>query len=453
MTNSKLPSKWIKVTIGEILKSQSDGKLIHQGWSPRCHTKSAPEGEWGVLKTTAIQDGYYLEYANKHLPYDKKPKPRIEVKNGDLLMTNAGPRLRCGVTTLVKKTRSKLMLSGKMYRMRFNESYIYPKYIEACFQSNAVKKEIDSRKTGISESGLNLTQKRFLSVPLILCPHNEQIRIANKLDSLLGKLEATQKRLDKIPTLLKRFRQSVLAAAVSGELTAEWRELNNSIKWEEKTLLDVVLNKPRNGKSPRGVDYETPYKNLTLSAITLGYFVENKFKYINLDSISDDSYLWINNGDILIQRANSLEYVGVSAIYKGESKKYVYPDLIMKCTPNDLILGDYLHYSLLSKKTRKYFRDNATGTAGNMPKINQKTVSSTPINLPTISEQKQIVKKVESLFKLADKVEQQYQVAKQRTDKLTQSILAKAFRGELVPQDPNDEPASELLKRIKELKI
>jgi type I restriction enzyme S subunit len=88
-----------------------------------------------------------------------------------------------------------------------------------------------------------------------------------------------------------------------------------------------------------------------------------------------------------------------------------------------------------------------------LPKINQKGLSTIPVPVPPKLEQIEIVQRVDRLFKLADKVEKQHQAAKQRTNRLTQSILAKAFRGELVPQDPNDEPASELLKRIKELKV
>lgn len=443
----ELPQGWVETTIGDILQPQSDGKLIHQGWSPRCHPEPAGINDWGVLKTTAIQDGRFQESSNKKLPEDKSPKPRIEVQNGDLIMTNAGPRIRCGVTTLVKNVRPKLMLSGKMYRMRFNESYISPEYVEICLRSAAVRKQIDDRKTGMSESGLNLTQERFLTVPILLCPHEEQIRIADKVGTLLAKVDSAQARLEKIPHLLKRFRQSILAAATSGDLTGQWRLENKPNKWATVTLLDVIESPPRNGYSPKGVGYKTPVKNLTLSAVTKGYFVEDCFKYVDID-ISKDSHLWVKKNDILIQRANSIDYVGISSLYEGEDDSYIYPDLIMKCRANKGVNPKYLHYSLLSENVRKYFRENATGTAGNMPKINQKVVSSAPINLPSPREQGEIVRHVESLFFLANSIEKQYLEAKKRTDRLARSIIAKAFRGELVPQNPNNQSASELLKRI-----
>lgn len=82
------------------------------------------------------------------------------------------------------------------------------------------------------------------------------------------------------------------------------------------------------------------------------------------------------------------------------------------------------------------------------PNINAKTTRAIELDLPSRQEQNEIVRRVESLFAMAETLEKQYQQAKQRIDRLTQSILAKAFKGELVPQDPNDEPASELFKRI-----
>ena len=103
----------------------------------------------------------------------------------------------------------------------------------------------------------------------------------------------------------------------------------------------------------------------------------------------------------------------------------------------------------MSCQVRKYFRDNATGTAGNMPKINQKVVSCAPIMLPSIEEQKSIVAVVEKLKRFSDLVVKRADSARGRSNDLTQSILAKAFRGELVPQNPDDEPASVLLERIR----
>jgi len=193
-------------------------------------------------------------------------------------------------------------------------------------------------------------------------------------------------------------------------------------------------------------------KSLTLSATTTGRFRPEHFKYIDED-IPPSSHLWLQPGDILIQRANTIEYVGISAIYDGPPNGFIYPDLMMKCRANTCILPAFLHYVLLSEPGRRYFRENATGTAGNMPKINQQTVLSAPALVPPLSEQSEIVRRVEAFFAYADRIEARYTTARAQVERLTPALLAKAFRGELVPQDPNDEPASVLLERIRAARV
>jgi len=311
-------------------------------------------------------------------------------------------------------------------------------------------RKLDDVISGSAQPQITIQGLQDVRIPLP--PLEEQKLIERKIGSALAQVDSIKTRLDQIPQILKRFRQAVLSAAVSGRLTEDVRKE----KWATTTLIEVVKDRPRNGHSPKSVEFETKYKNLTLSAVTKGYFIDGLFKFVDLN-LKEDSYLWVRNGDLLIQRANSLEYVGVSAIYEGEDNKYVYPDLIMKVTPNEKILGKFLHYSLLNIKVRKYFWENATGTAGNMPKINQKVVSEAPLLLPPIEEQTEIVARVEKLFAWADNIEKQVNAAQQRVNNLTQSILAKAFRGELTEQWRKDHPqlisgensAATLLAKIK----
>ncbi len=295
---------------------------------------------------------------------------------------------------------------------------------------------------------LKLTQGSMNSIPVSLAPLPEQKRIADKLESVLGRVDACRARLDRVPALLKRFRQSVLSAATSRRLTAEWRMTNGvNDEWEDVTLGTLMESKPRNGYSPKSVDFETPTRSLTLTATTSGKFRGEHSKFIN-EKIPSSSHLWLVPGDILIQRANTLEYVGVSAIFDGPPGKFIYPDLMMKCRANERTTTGFLHILLQSDPVRAYFRENATGTAGNMPKINQGTVIAAPAVLPTLPEQQEIARRVEALFAIADRIEARLATAQKTIDRLTPATLAKAFRGELVHQDPNDEPASALLKRI-----
>jgi type I restriction enzyme S subunit len=308
------------------------------------------------------------------------------------------------------------------------------------------------RSLSIKSEGYSRHYKFLKSIEVPVPPYSEQKRIVAKLDELMKKIDRSRARLERIPTILKRFRQSILSAAVSGKLTEEWRERNNIIdEWEEKELKDVIIDKPKNGFSAKPVNHKTKFRVLTLTATTSGRFIPEHFKYFE-EPIEKGSQFWLQPNDILVQRGNTLEYVGVPAIYDGQPNQFIYPDLMMRLRVNDLITTKYLYYFLSAESTRNYLRDRATGTSGNMPKINQPTLMSVPIALPKMNEQIEIVRRVEQFFLLADKIETRYNKAKAQLDQLPQSLLAKAFRGELVPHDENDEPASVLWERIKKEK-
>lgn len=315
----------------------------------------------------------------------------------------------------------------------FPKDYMQLKFLKYALLARGLEDTISgSAQPQITRQGLE-------KVKIPLASFTEQKIIADKLDDLLARVESIKTRLENIPEILKKFRQSVLSAAVSGKLTDDWRKNNSYEEWKKLQLIDVIESKPRNGYSPKGVDYKTPVKNLTLSAITQGYFSKDCFKYVDIE-VPETSHLWIKKDDILIQRANSIDYVGISAIYRGDDDKYIYPDLIMKVRANDRIITEYLHYCLLSEDTREYFRQNASGTTGNMPKINQGTVSAVSIKLPPLPEQIEIVRRAEKIFNFSESIERLTGHALSQINNLTQSILAKAFRGELTAQWREENP-------------
>jgi|GEM_PF-330914 len=292
------------------------------------------------------------------------------------------------------------------------------------------------------------------SYPIPLPPLSEQRRIVSKLDEVLGAVASCRERLTKIPTLLKRFRQAVLANACSGKLTADWRMSANTDRWKNITLGEIINEKPRNGYSARPVRYETAFRVLTLSATTSGTFDERQYKYFD-EKILPNSEFWLQPNDILIQRGNTTEYVGVPAIYKGTPNEFIYPDLMIRIRAGSKVLSDFLILALANETARNYLRERATGTAGNMPKINQDILVSLPLELPPLPEQREIVRRVESLFAFADKIESRLILATANVEKLTQSVLAKAFRGELVERQTevtdkvfSEDAARRMVKRI-----
>lgn len=270
-------------------------------------------------------------------------------------------------------------------------------------------------------------------------------------------------------TLLKKLRQQILQEAIEGKLTADWRSQNPDIEpasellkriaaekaqlvkakkikaqkplppitdeekpfelpkgWEWCRLDQLIYESPRNGYSPTTVNFPTNIKTLRLGATTSGKFDATEIKYID-EEIEKDSFLWIKNRDILIQRANSIDFVGVSAIYHGKENCFIYPDLMMKLKPVSSISEIYLHHTLMSSFCREYFRKNATGSQKSMPKINQKVVSSALIPLCSEDEQQAIVAKVEKLLAIYDQLETQITQNQTHAEQLMQAVLKEAF--------------------------
>ncbi|MGZ8160449.1 MAG: restriction endonuclease subunit S [Methylobacter sp.] len=300
--------------------------------------------------------------------------------------------------------------------------------------------------------GLNMPRlgtKQGQAAPFVLVPLNEQIRIANKLDSVLAKVDAAQARLEKIPTLLKRFRQSVLAAATSGELTREWRETNgiHLDQWSWKKLSDIAEIQggvTKDSKKQSDVDEEIPY--LRVANVQRGYMDLTEIKTIRIPRSKLEKLL-LESGDVLFNEGGDLDKLGRGWIWENQITRCSFQNHVFRARLYDSTNNPKYVSWWGNTEGHEYFIRQGKQTT-NLASINKTILSNLPINMPPAEEQLEIVRRVESLFTLADTVEKQYLETKKRTDRLTQSLLAKAFRGELVPQDPNDEPVAELLKRI-----
>ncbi len=193
--------------------------------------------------------------------------------------------------------------------------------------------------------------------------------------------------------------------------------------WEWVRLDDVLIYGPKNGFSPRAVDYETKTRSLSLSATTSGTFKGEYFKFIDAE-IPEDSDLWLSDGDILVQRGNTIEYVGVSAVYRGDAGLFIYPDLMMKLRVSVYMDTYYVYYAMSSEPSRQFLRAHASGTSGTMPKINQKTLKSLPIPLPPIEEQLRIVARIDQLMALCDQLDQQIDAVTSKQTELLNAVIA-----------------------------
>ncbi|MDT9195955.1 restriction endonuclease subunit S, partial [Limnospira sp. PMC 1245.20] len=273
---------------------------------------------------------------------------------------------------------------------------------------------------------------------------NEQRRIVAKLDRLFARSRCAREELGRVSGLVQRYKQAVLAAAFHGDLTADWRAENIASTWATIPLSEACLSiTDGDHQAPPKVEKGIPF--ITISAINDG-----KLNLSKATRFVSKSYFESRSpqrkpakGDILFSVTGS---IGIPVLVDTcELFTFQRHIGILKVNKN-LTLEKYLLYILGSEQIKRQGLDVATGTA--QLTIPLGGLRNFQIPLPTLEEQKEIVKRVEKLFKVIDIIEQEHQKASKLLDRLEKATLSKAFRGELVPQDPNDEPAAVLLERI-----
>jgi len=442
---SELPKGWVLTKFGNVLLSLNSGLNGKQNKTgegiPVSRIETIANQRIDMTRIGFLKD------------YDEEKIEKYRLHEGNILFSNINSPAHLGKTALCEKG-IELYHGVNLLRLTVNEGIIpsllnyYCKYIRGLGEFSA------KAQHAVNQSSLNQTKLKDFDIPI--APLNEQIRIADKLDSMLAKVDIAQARLDKIPNILKRFRQSVLAAATSGELTKEWR--GDSV---ERVITDKY-------SAPKSWDLFIFEK--LIDVVTSGsrgwakYYSDQGSTFIRAQNINSDS---LNLSDIAyvslpekaegrrtkVEKDNLLITITGANVTKAARVSEKLPDAyvsqhvaLVKLKNNDL--SPFLELFIKANNSgRGQLLELAYG--GGKPGLNLQNIKGLKVALPSIEEQKEIIRRVESLFNMADTVEKQYKDAKARTNRLTQSILAKAFRGELVPQDPNDEPASKLLTRIK----
>ena len=236
-------------SLGELVSS------IGQGWSPRCENFSSDDPHtWSVIKTTAIQPLKFEGQYNKVLPSTLRPRDQLELKVGDLLVTRAGPRSRVGITCLVRSVRTKLILCDKAYRIRVKEEEINPAFLELVLNAPHMVHAIDALKSGINDSGLNLTQDRFSSLEIPVPSLNEQENIVELMASLTSEIDAQERAVEVGMKQSAAQRKNILKAAFSGLLVPQ--DPNDepaSVLLERIRSERAACEKNKPGKSSRRV--------------------------------------------------------------------------------------------------------------------------------------------------------------------------------------------------------
>ena len=431
----ELPVGWVDAQVGE---------LVDVGPKNDCHDDT----QVGFVPLQRLGVDYLARHSHEPKTWREVKKGYTHFQDGDVLLARITPSFENGKAGIARGLPNGIGAGSTEYIVcRPYPDVLDPRYLLAHFKTRPFLLGGEMVMTGAV--GQQRVPKSFvLKSNLPLAPLNEQRRIAAKLDTTLAAVDACRQRLDGVEALLKRFRQAVLAAATSGELTREWREENGEKETKRLVRLGDVILEMRNGLSPKPSLTPPGVKILRIGAIRPGLVDFEDYRYLDLAPRDAEQYA-LRDGDLIFTRYNgTLEFVGVCALVKNVPCSYVYPDKLIRVRcKEEAALPAYVELAFGSAAARDQIESLVKSSAG------QKGVSGSDLkgvrfSLPSIPEQVEIVRRAQQLFSLADQLEARLTSARKVIERLTPALLAKAFRGELVPQDPNDEPASVLLERL-----
>jgi type I restriction enzyme S subunit len=438
MEGSELPAGWVTVALGDLMIRVDAGKSF------RCIERPPTEGEVGIVKVSAVSWGSFRPDESKTVPDGIQLGPGSVIEEGDLLFSRANTIELVGACVQVGKIDKELHLSDKILRLVIAEEAIKP-WIHRFLSSPGARKYLSDASSGNQLSMRNISQKVLLEAAIPLAPPNEQRRIAAKLDTTLAAVEACRQRLDRVAAILKRFRQAVLAAATSGELTREWREERNDHCERESTTFGAVCEYITVGFVGKMADQYCASGVPFLRSLNVRPF---RFDPDNLAFISPEFHQAIiksslSPGDLAVVRTGA---PGQCCVIPESLPESNCSDLVI-ARPGPSLHPDFGAIVINSSLGQGFVKSEQVGVA--QAHFNVGSMKRAPLNLPSIAEQQEIVRRAQELFTLADQLKAKLTAARKLVERLTPALLARAFRGELVPQDPSDESASVLLERIR----
>ncbi len=364
-------------------------------------------------------------------------------RDNDVIFAKITPCMENGKAAIARDLINKLGFGSTEFHVLRSCSDILPEYIYNFIRQESFRAAAEAEMTG--SVGQKRVPSDFLTNAIIpLPPLPEQHRIVAKIDELLTQVNAVRVRLERVAAMLKRFRQAVLSAACSGKLTEGWREEQGLAPELDSVLLSTVAADFRYGSAAKS------QAEGSVPVLRMGNIQDGRLIWDDLVFTSDNAEIGkyqLHPGDVLFNRTNSPELVGKTALYKGE-RPAIYAGYLIRIRCSSELLPDYLNYCLNSPAGREYCWQVKTDGVS-QSNINAKKLAAFEFQLPSVGEQHEIVRRVESLFALADRIESRVAAASARAERLTQAILAKAFRGELVPteaelgrlpQEPTVEP-------------
>jgi type I restriction enzyme, S subunit len=448
---TELPRGWARSTIGELAET-SLGKMLdakqQTGEHPTSYLRNI-NVRWGAfdLDDIAVMD------------IEPHQLDRVLALPGDVIACEGGEPGRCAVWT-----GEPIALQKALHRIR-PAAGINPEYLAFALAERSSTRQLDRLFTGTTIK--HLPQEKLQVVPVAVAPTAEQERIVASIEEAFSKLDAGEAGLHTVRQLLKRMRDAILSAAVTGRLVPQDPTDTSATKlladlgieftsepalevpatWAVVRLRDLLSEPLANGRSVRSRAGGFPVLRLTClkgGRIDLGERKDGEW------NAAEAAPFHVRKGDFLVSRGNgSLDLVGRGGLVVDEPDPVAYPDTLIRVRVPEA----YLEPSLLalvwnSAAVRQQLEGQARTTAG-IYKVNQGMLNDVRLPLPPREEQMRIVTEVERQMSFVEACERAVDAGRKRSAALRRSVLKAAFEGRLVPQDPTDEPASVLLERIR----
>ena len=436
-----LPKGWVETEFANVISVMTNGGNFRQedirnkGYYPisRIETIWNEEIDLDRVKYAKVTSDDFEKYS---------------LKIGDILFSHINSDKHLGKTAIYK-TDVQLVHGINLLLLRC-ETNVLSNYVNYYLRNYRFKGGfLEIAQRSVNQSSIN--QKKLSSISFLLPPLSEQERIVAKLDKLFAQHEKIKKALDRIPQLLKSFRQQVLTQAVTGKLTEQWREGKDLEEWKERLIKDVAT-KLGSGSTPRGGS--ATYLSEGIPLVRSMNVIFGGIKLDGLAFINETQAFALKNVEIQFEDI-LLNITGASigrlcladqTVTGGRVNQHVFiirPD-------KEIILPQYFESYLSSTLVQGFIEEIKYGAG--MEAISKTQIENLQINIPPLEEQQEIVRRVESLFSKAEAIEERYQILKGKIASLPQAILHKAFKGELVPQLPTDGDAKDLLAEIMTLK-
>ncbi len=426
---SDLPENWVLAPIGSLCTLFNGRAFKPSDWKD----KGLPIVRIQNLNNPKASYNYFDEEVND----------RFLLNGGELLFAWSGtPGTSFGAHVW---HGGRAVLNQHIFRVDFDESMIDKRFFRY-----AINQKLNEL-IGVAHGGVGLrhvTKGVFENTEIVVPPFDEQKRIVKKLDSLLARVDLCQTHLERVPQILKRFRQSVLAAATSGRLTEDWRDSRSvnsePLKYEQSTPPDESQEIPNNWiwvsvgdlaskvsdgvhKKPDYVENGVPF--LTIKNMTAGPgldFSDTKF-VTQSDHEEFCKRTFPEKGDILVSKDGTL---GVIRLVDTDKPFSIFVSIAL-IKLHDKRISNYMQYALESPVMQKQM----IGVGSGLQHIHLIDLRQDVVPLPPLEEQAEIVRRVEKLFAYAERLEARYSSASEHVERLTPSLLAKAFRGELLKDE------------------